>query len=165
MELQLWQLAGFKLEVVNTTSAGHARKLASSVDISTCPDGTIPWLIISWHPFLFAFVLAFWLCSTSLWFNQFVQIVLFSGIICVGGDGIINEVSHLRWSFLFIFDKYSTNLQFFFCVYYYLYRCQRYGKVYWHQSQKNKRVWGLLYLNLHQMTRILFWSQWVHNKW
>ncbi|PON36536.1 Diacylglycerol kinase, catalytic domain containing protein [Parasponia andersonii] len=48
----IFKLAGFKLEVVNTTSAGHAKKLASSVDISTCPDG----------------------------------------IICVGGDGIINEV-------------------------------------------------------------------------
>ncbi|KAH0644032.1 hypothetical protein KY290_026045 [Solanum tuberosum] len=45
-------LAGFKLEVVKTTSAGHARKLASTVDFSTCPDG----------------------------------------IICVGGDGIVNEV-------------------------------------------------------------------------
>ncbi|CAN1177828.1 Sphingoid long-chain bases kinase 1 [Linum perenne] len=45
-------LAGFKLEVVKTTSAGHAKKLASTVDISSCPDG----------------------------------------IICVGGDGIINEV-------------------------------------------------------------------------
>ncbi|XP_011033116.1 PREDICTED: sphingoid long-chain bases kinase 1-like isoform X3 [Populus euphratica] len=45
-------LAGFKLEVVKTTSAGHAKNLASTVDISTCPDG----------------------------------------IICVGGDGIINEV-------------------------------------------------------------------------
>jgi hypothetical protein len=30
------------LEIVKTTSAGHAKKLASSVDISTCPDGTIP---------------------------------------------------------------------------------------------------------------------------
>ncbi|KAK8636645.1 hypothetical protein V6N13_124387 [Hibiscus sabdariffa] len=48
----IFKLAGFKLEVVKTTSAGHAKKLASSVDISTCPDG----------------------------------------IICVGGDGIINEV-------------------------------------------------------------------------
>ncbi|XP_022139015.1 sphingoid long-chain bases kinase 1 [Momordica charantia] len=48
----IFKLAGFKLEVVKTTSAGHARKLASSVDISSCPDG----------------------------------------IICVGGDGIINEV-------------------------------------------------------------------------
>ncbi|KAJ4838560.1 Sphingoid long-chain bases kinase 1 [Turnera subulata] len=48
----IFKLAGFKLEVVKTTSAGHARKLASTVDISTCPDG----------------------------------------IICVGGDGIINEV-------------------------------------------------------------------------
>lgn len=37
----LWQLAGFRLEVVKTTSAGHARNLASSVDISTCPDGKI----------------------------------------------------------------------------------------------------------------------------
>lgn len=33
------QLAGFKLEVVKTTSAGHAKKLASTVDFSTCPDG------------------------------------------------------------------------------------------------------------------------------
>ncbi|KAK8558824.1 hypothetical protein V6N13_098449 [Hibiscus sabdariffa] len=47
----IFKLAGFKLEVVKTTSAGHAKKLASTVDISTCPDG----------------------------------------IICVGGDGIINE--------------------------------------------------------------------------
>ncbi|XP_039029516.1 sphingoid long-chain bases kinase 1-like [Hibiscus syriacus] len=48
----IFKLAGFKLEVVQTTSAGHAKKLASTVDISTCPDG----------------------------------------IICIGGDGIVNEV-------------------------------------------------------------------------
>ncbi|KAL3814740.1 hypothetical protein ACJIZ3_016008 [Penstemon smallii] len=48
----IFKLAGFQLEVVKTTSAGHARKLAASVDFSTCPEG----------------------------------------IICVGGDGIINEV-------------------------------------------------------------------------
>ncbi|KAE8708587.1 Sphingoid long-chain bases kinase 1 [Hibiscus syriacus] len=48
----IFKLAGFKLEVVKTTSASHAKRLASTVDISTCPDG----------------------------------------IICVGGDGIINEV-------------------------------------------------------------------------
>ncbi|KAM7473533.1 hypothetical protein LguiB_020776 [Lonicera macranthoides] len=48
----IFKLAGFKLEVVKTTSAGHARSLASSVDFGTCPDG----------------------------------------IICVGGDGIVNEV-------------------------------------------------------------------------
>ncbi|CAH9123027.1 unnamed protein product [Cuscuta epithymum] len=48
----IFKLAGFKLEVVKTTSAGHARQLASTVDFSTCPDG----------------------------------------IICVGGDGIVNEV-------------------------------------------------------------------------
>lgn len=48
----IFKLAGFELEVVKTTSAGHARKLAASVDFTACPDG----------------------------------------IICVGGDGIINEV-------------------------------------------------------------------------
>ncbi|KAJ6797284.1 sphingoid long-chain bases kinase 1-like [Iris pallida] len=48
----IFELAGFRMEVVKTTSAGHARKLASSVDFTTCPDG----------------------------------------IICVGGDGIVNEV-------------------------------------------------------------------------
>lgn len=48
----IFKLAGFKLEVVKTTSAGHAKTLASTVDFSTCPDG----------------------------------------IICVGGDGIVNEV-------------------------------------------------------------------------
>ncbi|KAI4384104.1 hypothetical protein MLD38_009871 [Melastoma candidum] len=48
----IFKLAGFQLEVVNTTHAGHAKTLASSVDFSTCPDG----------------------------------------IICVGGDGIVNEV-------------------------------------------------------------------------
>ncbi|XP_019452861.1 PREDICTED: sphingoid long-chain bases kinase 1 isoform X2 [Lupinus angustifolius] len=48
----IFKLAGFRLEVVKTTSAGHAKNIASTVDISTCPDG----------------------------------------IICVGGDGIINEV-------------------------------------------------------------------------
>ncbi|KAI3743070.1 hypothetical protein L1987_60772 [Smallanthus sonchifolius] len=48
----IFKLAGFKLEVVKTNSAGHARNLALNVDFSTCPDG----------------------------------------IICVGGDGIVNEV-------------------------------------------------------------------------
>lgn len=48
----IFKLAGFKMEVVKTTKAGHARQLAFSVDFSTCPDG----------------------------------------IICVGGDGIVNEV-------------------------------------------------------------------------
>ncbi|KAH1031082.1 hypothetical protein J1N35_043256 [Gossypium stocksii] len=51
----IFKLAGFKLEVVKTTSAGYAKKLASTVDVSTCRDGRI---------------------------------------ICVGGDGIINEVLH-----------------------------------------------------------------------
>ncbi|XP_039123932.1 sphingoid long-chain bases kinase 1 isoform X1 [Dioscorea cayenensis subsp. rotundata] len=48
----IFELAGFKMEVVKTTSAGHAKTLASTVDFSTCPDG----------------------------------------IVCVGGDGIVNEV-------------------------------------------------------------------------
>ncbi|XXG67015.1 hypothetical protein AAC387_Pa06g0456 [Persea americana] len=48
----IFKLAGFKMEVVKTTSAGHARRLASNVDFSSCPDG----------------------------------------IVCVGGDGIVNEV-------------------------------------------------------------------------
>ncbi|ONM05108.1 sphingoid long-chain bases kinase 1 isoform X4 [Zea mays] len=45
-------LAGFKMEVVKTTHAGHAKSLVSTIDFSTCPDG----------------------------------------IVCVGGDGIVNEV-------------------------------------------------------------------------
>ncbi|XP_031494520.1 sphingoid long-chain bases kinase 1-like [Nymphaea colorata] len=48
----IFKLAGFNMEVVKTTSPGHARTLASTVDFNTCPDG----------------------------------------IICVGGDGIVNEV-------------------------------------------------------------------------
>jgi hypothetical protein len=40
------------MQVVETAYAGHAHALASTVDLSTCPDG----------------------------------------IICVGGDGIVNEV-------------------------------------------------------------------------
>lgn len=48
----IFKLAGFKMVVVKTTHAGHAKNLASDVDFSTCPDG----------------------------------------IICVGGDGIVNEV-------------------------------------------------------------------------
>lgn len=48
----IFQLAGFQMEIIKTTSPGHARNLASTVDFGTCPDG----------------------------------------IICVGGDGIVNEV-------------------------------------------------------------------------
>ncbi|KAL5220077.1 hypothetical protein ABZP36_024790 [Zizania latifolia] len=46
------KLSGFMMQVVETSYAGHAHVLASTVDLSTCPDG----------------------------------------IICVGGDGIVNEV-------------------------------------------------------------------------
>ncbi|XP_072956309.1 sphingoid long-chain bases kinase 1 [Typha angustifolia] len=48
----IFKVAGFKMEVVKTTHAGHAKTIASTVDFSTCPDG----------------------------------------IVCVGGDGIVNEV-------------------------------------------------------------------------
>ncbi|KAK3156921.1 hypothetical protein QOZ80_2AG0113830 [Eleusine coracana subsp. coracana] len=48
----IFKLAGFKMEVVKTTHAGHAKSLVSTIDFCTCPDG----------------------------------------IVCVGGDGIVNEV-------------------------------------------------------------------------
>ncbi|TVU42756.1 hypothetical protein EJB05_09177 [Eragrostis curvula] len=48
----LVQLSGFTMEVIETAYAGHAKAIASTVDLSNCPDG----------------------------------------IICVGGDGIVNEV-------------------------------------------------------------------------
>ncbi|XP_062200401.1 sphingoid long-chain bases kinase 1-like [Phragmites australis] len=48
----IFKLAGFKMDVVKTTHAGHAKSLVSTIDFSTCPDG----------------------------------------IVCVGGDGIVNEV-------------------------------------------------------------------------
>ncbi|TVU42757.1 hypothetical protein EJB05_09178 [Eragrostis curvula] len=46
------KLSGFTMEVIETAYAGHAKAIASTVDLSNCPDG----------------------------------------IICVGGDGIVNEV-------------------------------------------------------------------------
>uniref|UniRef100_A0A0E0KTC9 DAGKc domain-containing protein n=1 Tax=Oryza punctata TaxID=4537 RepID=A0A0E0KTC9_ORYPU len=48
----IFKLAGFHMEVVKTTHAGHAKSLASTFDFSAFPDG----------------------------------------IVCVGGDGIVNEV-------------------------------------------------------------------------
>ncbi|KAF8702860.1 hypothetical protein HU200_032695 [Digitaria exilis] len=48
----IFKLAGFQMEVVKTTHAGHAKSLVSTFDFSTCPNG----------------------------------------IVCVGGDGIVNEV-------------------------------------------------------------------------
>ncbi|TVU32010.1 hypothetical protein EJB05_23726 [Eragrostis curvula] len=48
----IFKLAGFKMEVVKTTHAGHAKSLVSTIDFCSCPDG----------------------------------------IVCVGGDGIVNEV-------------------------------------------------------------------------
>jgi hypothetical protein len=48
----IFKLAGFQMEVVKTTHAGHAKSLISTFDFSTCPNG----------------------------------------VVCVGGDGIVNEV-------------------------------------------------------------------------
>lgn len=67
------------MEVVKTTAAGHARKLAATVDINTCPDGK--------SRMLFYALVFFFECCFSLYDR-------FTGIVCVGGDGIINEVSH-----------------------------------------------------------------------
>ncbi|KAK6121501.1 hypothetical protein DH2020_044761 [Rehmannia glutinosa] len=78
----IFKLAGFQLEVVKTTSAGHARKLAASVDFSTCPDGTFDSCDFKQ---LLDIVVLIPLTVDSL-------IVVHAGIICVGGDGIINEV-------------------------------------------------------------------------
>jgi hypothetical protein len=33
------QLAGFMMEIVKTSHAGHAKSLAATVDFTTCPDG------------------------------------------------------------------------------------------------------------------------------
>jgi diacylglycerol kinase family enzyme len=74
------QLSGFMMEVVETAYAGHAKVLASTVDLKKFPDGNIYFIsfIASFHSFPPFNVLS------SL---------LFSGIVCVGGDGIVNEVS------------------------------------------------------------------------
>lgn len=51
-----------------------------------------------------------WLCSSSLQFFPFVHAVPFSfpGIICVGGDGIINEVRHGSFIYFCCFLYKST---------------------------------------------------------
>lgn len=41
LNFDLVQLSGFAMEVVETAYAGHAKVLASTVDLSTCPDGNI----------------------------------------------------------------------------------------------------------------------------
>lgn len=76
------QLAGFELKVVKTTSAGHARKLAADVDFTTCPDGKIWFCVLQ----QLSTPIILLLLTLSPGFS------LLAGIICVGGDGIINEV-------------------------------------------------------------------------
>ncbi|CBI35738.3 unnamed protein product, partial [Vitis vinifera] len=65
------------MEVVKTSSAGHAKELASSVDFSTCPDG----------------------------------------IICIGGDGIVNEVSHFAALVIIVVSGCLSSNP-LFCIFY-----------------------------------------------
>ena len=69
------------MEVVETAYAGHAKVLASTVDLNKCPDGNTS--------FIFFFLQISIMCHFVSLFN----ILLFTGILCVGGDGIVNEVS------------------------------------------------------------------------
>lgn len=41
----IFKLAGFKMEVVKTKYAGHARELVSTIDFSTCPEGMVHYII------------------------------------------------------------------------------------------------------------------------
>lgn len=41
LNFDLAQLSGFAMEVVETAYAGHAKVLASTVDLSTCPGGNM----------------------------------------------------------------------------------------------------------------------------
>lgn len=74
------------MEVVKTNKAGHARELASTVDISLCSDGTNAWSITKTYQLL--------ICVFSSYISTITYeiLIILSGIICVGGDGIINEV-------------------------------------------------------------------------
>lgn len=84
------------MEVVKTTHKDHAKTLASTVDINRCPDGTDALLydelsecglllvLLNYFPYL-----------QSLHPEHVYHLFSFPGIICVGGDGIINEVSCL----------------------------------------------------------------------
>ena len=78
LNFDLLQLSGFAMEVVETAYAGHAKVLASTVDLSTCPDGNINCIsaFATAPPFHFSIL----------------KCVVFTGIICVGGDGVVNEV-------------------------------------------------------------------------
>lgn len=85
------------MEIVNTTSAGHAKSLASTVDFSTCPDG----MTTSLYGCLreeeekerfFFFFLSCQVTPSGLTLLRFCLVC--AGIICVGGDGIVNEVCH-----------------------------------------------------------------------
>ena len=69
------------MEVNETAYAGHAKILASTVDLNKCPDGNTN--------FVFFLLQISIMCHFVSLFN----ILLFTGILCVGGDGIVNEVS------------------------------------------------------------------------
>lgn len=88
--LKLSQLAGIKMEVVKTNKAGHARELASTVDISLCSDGIYAWFFTEWY--------CLHISASDMRNPSYIStityeiLVILPGIICVGGDGIINEV-------------------------------------------------------------------------
>lgn len=71
------------MEVVETAYAGHAKVLASTVDLNKFPDGNIN--------FVSFFLQISIICHSIALFNV-MCCLLFTGIICVGGDGIVNEV-------------------------------------------------------------------------
>ena len=71
------------MEVVETAYAGHAKVLASTVDLNKCPDGNTS--------FIFFFLQISIMCHLVSLFNM-LSSLLFTGIVCVGGDGIVNEV-------------------------------------------------------------------------
>jgi len=87
LNFDLVQLSGFKMEVIETAYAGHAKVLSSTVDLQKFPDGNINCVSLFSCSFLFGNQIPFYFTIQDAIF-----FFLFTGIICVGGDGIVNEV-------------------------------------------------------------------------
>lgn len=63
------------MEVVKTTAAGHARKLAATVDINTCPDGKSRMLFYALVFFFFSSVaLAYMIVSQELYALEVMEL-------------------------------------------------------------------------------------------
>ena len=97
LNFDLVQLSGFKMEVIETAYAGHAKVLSSTVDLKKFPDGNIN--CVSFSFFFLAIKFLYISLFKMLFFFLFKKkgvpslfFFLFTGIICVGGDGIVNEV-------------------------------------------------------------------------